>query len=156
MGFFDGIQNVSYNNRGKNIPEGTHILIGKSFKVQTSAKNRAVANFIAEFTVESTTSTEIAPGDTVTAIYNTANQSFQSNVKYLLAQYLFYCERASDPAITQRQVDAKIDEDYVHAVTADDGTTYAGYRIKCVGRPTTIKSGPNAGSLFIVHEWEQP
>lgn len=156
MGFFDGIENVSYNSRGKNIPEGTHILIGKSFKMQVSAKNRAVANFIAEFTVESTTSTEIAPGDTVTAIYSTANQSFQSNVKYLLAQYLFYCERSADPTITQKQVDARINEQYIDAITADDGTTYAGYRIKSIGRPTTIKTGPNAGSPFIAHDWDQP
>lgn len=155
MSFFKGIQSASYSNRGKNIPEGTHILIGKSFKMQPSAKNPALANFIAEFTVESTTSNEIAPGDTVTAIYNTGTQGWQGRVKYLLAQYLLYCERTADPTITQQQVDDKIDEDYALAVTADDGTTYAGYRIKSIGRLTTIKSGPNAGAPFIAHDWDQ-
>lgn len=156
MGFFDGIQNASYYNRSKHIPEGTHILIGKKFSLQKSAKNPSVANFIAEFVVESTTSNEIAPGDTVSAVYLSSHSSFLRNVKYLLAQYLFACEKAHNPQITQAEVDAKISEGYIEGIVDGDGTTYANYRVKSIGRGTTIKNGPNAGQPFIAHEWAQP
>jgi hypothetical protein len=155
MGYFSGIESATFYNRAKNIPEGTHTLIGKKFTAQPSAKNRMVINFIAEFEVESTTSTEIAPGDTVSAVYVSSNQSFFPNVKYLLAAYLLTCERSENPTISQRQVADKITEEYVEAVIADEGTTFAGYRVKSIGRATTIKTGANAGAVFIAHEWDQ-
>ena len=155
MNIFDGIENVSYFQRGKNIPEGTHILIGKKFTTNTSAKNRAVQNFVAEFTVESSNSPELAPGDTVSVVYASSNASFLKNVKYLLSNYMFACERAADPNVTLSQIENKLNSEYIEYIIKDGGTTYAGSRIKSIGRMTTIKTGPNAGSPYIAHEWDQ-
>jgi hypothetical protein len=155
MSIFDGIESTSYFSRSKNIVEGTHTLIGKSFVVQASAKNRAVQNFIAEFTVVDSTSADLAPGDTVSAVYSSSNQSFLRNVKYLMATYMMACERTANPNITLAEVDAKITGEYLKAITDGDGTAYAGIKIKSIGRVTTIKTGPNAGQPFTSHEWEQ-
>lgn len=155
MGIFDGIENVSYFQRGKNIPEGTHILIGKKFTTNTSAKNRAVHNFVAEFTVESSSSPELVPGDTVSVVYASSHASFFKNVKYLLSNYMFACERAADPSVTLNQIENKLNNEYIEWIIKDGGTTYAGSRIKSIGRMTTIKTGPNAGSPYIAHEWDQ-
>ena len=155
MSIFDGIENVSYFQRGKNIPEGTHILIGKKFITKTSEKNRAVQNFIAEFTVESSSNPELAPGDTVSVVYASSNNSFLKSVKYLLSNYMFACERAADSSVTINQIENRLDKEYIEYIIKDGGTTYAGSRIKSIGRMTTIKTGPNAGSPYIAHEWDQ-
>lgn len=154
MDIFDGIESTQYFSRSKNIPEGTHTLIGKSFLVQPSTKNRAVTNFIAEFTVVDSTSPELSPGDTVSAVYPSSNQSFLRNTKYLLATYMVACEKSVSPNITLAEVDAKINKEYIAAITKGDGTQYAGFKVKSIGRLTTIKNGPNAGAPFIAHEWE--
>jgi hypothetical protein len=155
MGIFDGIEQTSYFARSKNILEGTHILVGRKITVQQSSKNRAVSNFIMEFTVESTDNPELAVGDVVAAIYSSSKDSFLGNVKYLLATYMLACERSGNPDITAKDVDAKINTPYIAAITEGDGTAYAGFRIKCVGTVKEIKNGPNAGQPFTRHDWFQ-
>lgn len=155
MGIFSGIENASYFSKGKNIPVGTHILTGKKITVNVSQKNRAVSNFIMEFTVDSSDSAELVPGDTVSVVYSTAKQTFLGNVKYAIANYMMASERSVSPTVTLEQVNAKIDESYLNAICDGDGTNYAGFRIKCVGTETTIKTGPNAGQPFVRHDWFQ-
>lgn len=155
MGIFSGIEHVSYFNKGKNIPVGTHILIGKKITLNQSAKNRSVSNFIMEFTVESSDSPELAPGDTVSVVYASSKEMFFTNVKYLVASYMLACERAANPNITASEVDAKINDEYIDDIIEGDGTTYAGVRIKCVGTQKEIKNGPNAGQPFTRHDWYQ-
>ena len=155
MGIFSGIQSASYFSKGKNIPSGTHYLIGKKISASVSQKNRSVSNFIMEFTVDSTDSAELAAGDTVSAVYNSSKETFLSNVKYAVANYMLACERTQNAAICLNDVNAKIDEDYLEAITDGDGTKYAGFRIKCVGTEVIIKTGMNAGKPFVRHDWFQ-
>ena len=155
MGIFSGIQSASYFSKGKNIPAGTHHLIGRKISTSVSQKNRSVTNFIMEFEVESSDSPELAKGDTVSAVYISSKETFLPNVKYAVANYMLACERSHNPAITLKDVDAKIDEDYLEQITDGDGTTYAGFRIKCVGTETIIKTGLNAGKPFVRHDWFQ-
>lgn len=155
MGIFSGIENVSYFNKGKNIPVGTHILVGKKITLNQSAKNRSVSNFIMEFEVEKSDSEELTPGDTVSVVYASSKEMFLTNVKYLIASYMLACERAVNPGITAAEVDDKINDDYINDIIVGDGTTYAGVRIKCVGTLKEIKNGPNAGQPFTRHDWFQ-
>jgi hypothetical protein len=152
LGNVDGVIKFS---KGKNIPVGNHTLVGKKITVQVSQKNRAVSNFIMEFDVESSDSPELAPGDVVSVVYSSAKQTFLGNVKYAVANYMLACERSENPNISIKDVDKKIDEDYLNAITEGDGTSYSGYRVKCCGVETTIKTGPNAGQPFIRHDWFQ-
>ena len=155
MGIFSGIEETGFFSRNKNIPEGTHILVGRKISVQVSQKNRAVSNFIFEFEVESSDNAELEQGDMVSVIYNSAKQTFLSNVKYLIANYMMACERTAIPNITLKEVTAKINEEYITQVTEGDGTAYAGFRLKCVGSLTEIKTGPNAGQPFTRLDWFQ-
>jgi hypothetical protein len=155
MGIFSGIEGASYFSKGKNIPVGSHTLVGKKITVQVSQKNRAVSNFIMEFEVEASDSPELTVGDIVSVVYSSAKQTFLGNVKYAVANYMLACERSANPSITLKEVDKKIDEDYLNAITEGDGTAYAGFRIKCTGVETTIKTGPNAGQPFVRHDWFQ-
>ena len=155
MGIFSGIEGASYFSKGKNIPVGSHTLVGNKITVQVSQKNRAVSNFIMEFELEASDSPELAVGDIVSVVYSSAKQTFLGNVKYAVANYMLACERSANPSITLKDVDKKIDEDYLNAITEGDGTAYAGFRIKCTGVETTIKTGPNAGQPFVRHDWFQ-
>lgn len=150
MSIWDGIENESYTKRSKTIPEGNHLLRGKRFVTQASQKVRGITLFIAEFEVVSSSSPELSPGDSVSAIYGSDKASFLKNVKYLLANYIIACERQHDPKITLDQVNGKIEGRYIEAITADDGTSYAGFEVKSTGRLTQTKDG----RPFIVHEWE--
>jgi hypothetical protein len=155
MGIFSGIESVSYFSKGKNIPVGNHTLIGKKITVNVSQKNRSVSNFIMEFEVESSDSPELSVGDLVSVVYSSSKQTFLGNVKYAVANYMLASERSVNPAVSLKEVDAKIDESYIDAITDGDGTLYAGFRVKCVGTETIIKTGPNAGQPFVRHDWQQ-
>jgi hypothetical protein len=155
MGIFSGIEQASFFSRGKHIPKGAHVLTGKKISVQVSQKNRAVSNFIMEFDVVSSDSPELSPGDVVSVVYSSANQSFLGNVKAVLAAYMLSCERTEAPAITIQDICKKITEDYIAAITEGDGTAYAGFQLRCMGTETTIKGGPNAGQPFTRHDWFQ-
>jgi hypothetical protein len=150
MGLWDGIENESYTKRSKNIPVGNHVLTGKRFVVQASQKVRGITNFIAEFEVVSSDSPELSPGDSVSAIYGSDKASFLRKVKYLLANYMVACERQISADITLREVDAKIESGYIDAITDGDGTAYAGFQVRSIGRMTETKTG----AAFIAHEWE--
>ena len=155
MGIFSGIENATFFAKSKNIPAGTHVLSGKKISVAASQKNRGVTNFIMEFDVVSTTSGEIAQGDVVSIVYPSSKVSFLGNVKYVVANYMLASERSVDPSTTAEQVNSKIDEDYLDAITDGDGTLYAGFEVKCVGTDTIIKTGPNAGQPFTRLDWYQ-
>lgn len=150
MGLWDGIENETYQKRSKVIPQGNHVLIGTKFVVQASQKIRGINLFVAEFQVESSDSPELSPGDAVCAIYASDKPSFLKNVKYLLANYMIACERTHKPDVTLAEVDAKIKGAYIEAITDGDGTAYAGFKVRSIGRLTETKSG----NPFVAHEWE--
>jgi hypothetical protein len=155
MGIFTGIESVTYSTKNKNIPVGNHVLKGRKILLHVSQKNRATTNFIMEFDVESTDSQEIVPGDIVSVVVPSSRQTFLSTVKYAIANYMLACERSANPEITLKEVDAKINEDYIMALTEGDGTAYAGFRVRCLGTETTIKTGPTAGQPFTRYDWAQ-
>ena len=154
MGVFDGIESASFFSRGKNIPEGKHVLRLRKMTTQSSTKKRSVYHFIAEFDVVESDSPDLRPGDVCSIVYGSDKESFLGNVKYFVSVYMFGLERQRNPDVTMREITNSITGAYIDTLVGDDGTNYAGMLIRCIGSMTVIKSGSNAGQPFTRLDWD--